>query len=439
MKGIKQNSTLSDIELLLISLTDSEYAPESRNKIYFNLFLKIKNISENQKLLEHVIYLFSKKKESGHDLFNAIISMYIFDDINSIKEHNGFIENLAAINKNLDKRIEIVEKYIDKRQAIKVMHKVYNEFKKSKEEFNHYKNNLLNIGLKVDTSFIYADTLRSNTVSNESWFIAKEFGLLESSEKFILLDLLCFADQFGLNTNLKKYLESIPYPEQFTINSNDYNVIMLLLAKLEIENKKSENSALLRIKSYPKEFITKLIEHKKIRYDDIALSEIKKNKFNPFTIYPEIWFPFLTEKNNEKWIDLFDNEAIFNPQLNFYHNNNVIESCLNVASVSVRPEKLMLILNFLKEIKSNPFEEKDGNLCFFNDLIKTIDKYQRESFIEDYILVTQLFLDKFKPDRIFLETEKLKNESWKSYLETIMLNCSLKDNKSEIKNSQKRL
>lgn len=62
MKEIKQNSTLSDIELLLISLTDSEYAPESRNKIYFNLFLKIKNISENQKLLEHVIYLFSKKK-----------------------------------------------------------------------------------------------------------------------------------------------------------------------------------------------------------------------------------------------------------------------------------------------------------------------------------------------------------------------------------------
>jgi len=439
MKRIEQNRTLSDIELLLISLTDSEYAPESRNKIYFNLFLKIKNISENQKLLEHVIYLFSEKKESGHDLFNLIISMYIFDDINSIKEHNSFIENLSAINKNIDKRIEIFEKYIDKRQAIKVMYKAYNEFQKSKKEFNHYKNNLLNLGLKVDTSFIYADILRSNTVSNESWFIAKEFGLLKSSEKFILLDLLCFADQFGLNTNLKKYLESIPCPEQLTINSNDYNVVMLLLAKLEIENRKSENSALLRIKSYPKEFITKLIKNKQIRYDDSALSEIKKNKFNPFTIYPEIWFPFLTEKSNGKWIDLFDNEAIFNRQLNFHHNNNVIESCLNVASVSVRPEKLMLILNCLKEIKSNPFEEKDGNLCFFNDLITTMDKYQRESFIEDYILITQLFLDKFKPDRIFLETEKLKNKSWKSYLETIMLNCSLKDSQSEIKNSPKRL
>lgn len=68
-----------------------------------------------------------------------------------------------------------------------------------------------------------------------------------------------------------------------------------------------------------------------------------------------------------------------------------------------------------------------------------MDKYQRESFIEDYILITQLFLDKFKPDRIFLETENMKNESWKSYLEPIMFNCSLKDNKSKIKNSQKRL
>lgn len=51
---------------------------------------------------------------------------------------------------------------------------------------------------------------------------------------------------------------------------------MLLLAKLEIENKKSKDSALLRIKSYPKEFIKKLIKNKQIRYDDIALSEIKK-------------------------------------------------------------------------------------------------------------------------------------------------------------------
>lgn len=413
---------------------DSQSLEQETVKLSKEIFFKIKLMISHPEIVNEAIDSFLIIMDKDMTFFNNnIISPCLFDDYRQVKNSAEFLNKIDKVNVLRTKKIEINNQYIDKRKATKALYNMYTSSNKP-EVFNNYYHNLCIMGLKIDASFIYASTLRSNACKNEEFFIYDHF-LKKSPDKKIIENFMCFADEYNLNDNLNSIRERTVSGFGFKLpqNNKEYHAIMKTISDFHKLSQNEESLNLLRIKTYSQDVINNFLFNGSLRNDKEAIEQVKTNKFNPFVVYPELWEYIFINKNSHNFLSYFDNELIYNKNLFFETEKNIIENYLDNSRYSSNKEKVLSvdILSFIKNIETNPFEDKFGTGSFFNDLIKIIDKYsdKKTELNKKYIHITEIYLKKFNPETFYLDTKGLENTLWITYLEKRFLSLSLEDNK----------